>query len=269
MIVIRNVSMCFPVPRRYVDYLLFKKKNYNKVLKEINLEINYGDRVAFLGINGAGKTTLLKLIGGLLYPTMGDIEVSGFNTIKDNLRSRQHVGFVLNEERSFYWRLTAVQNLDFFGTLDDLEGADLQNKITELIQLVGLEGAQHKMVATYSSGMKQRLALARGLLRNPKILILDEPTRTLDPQAVQDIKELISKKIHDNTERTLLIATHRFDEAEELCNKVCIMKNGKMMSFRSVEEIKSLYGSIEHYYHTIMNKTQHIAYELNESTELH
>lgn len=254
MIQIKDVSMRFPVPKRYKDYLLFRNTNYVTVLKNINLEIKEGDQVAFLGVNGAGKTTLLKLIGGLLYPTSGQVEVDGYDTIKDNLPARKAVGFVLNEERSFYWRLSGVQNLEFFGVLDNLEGPDLQEKINELIKLVGLDHARNRLFATYSSGMKQRLALARGLLRNPKILILDEPTRTLDPQAVEDIKHLISDKIHEDEQRTLLIATHRFDEVEELCNKVCMMKNGEVAAFTGVDEIRSQYGSISRFYHSIMNK---------------
>ncbi|PTX12499.1 ABC-2 type transport system ATP-binding protein [Sphingobacterium faecium] len=250
--------MTFPVPKRYVDYLLFRKNQYFYALDDINLNIADGDRVAFLGVNGAGKTTLLKLIGGLLYPSTGVIEVNQCDTIKENIKSRKNVGFVLNEERSFYWRLSGVENLEFFGVLDNLNGETLRYKIKELIRLVGLEGFEHKQVATYSSGMKQRLALARGLLRDPKILILDEPTRTLDPQAVQDVKMLISNKIHDDKQRTLLIATHRFDEAEELCNKVCIMKKGKLLACVPIQEIKAEYQNLESYYHSVMNEIEHI-----------
>lgn len=254
MIEIKDVYMRFPVPKRYIDYFLLRKQQHIQVLKQINLTINPGDHVAFVGINGAGKTTLLKLIGGLLYPTNGNIWVNGYDTVKDNLNARKMVGFVLNEERSFYWRLTAVQNLEFFGMLDNLEGPALKKKIRELLWLVGLDEARDKLIATYSSGMKQRLALARGLLRNPRMLILDEPTRTLDPQAVHDIKELISQKIHEDEHRTLLIATHRFDEAEELCNKVCIMRNGEIVSFQSMHQIKMQWGSLEQHYHSLINK---------------
>jgi ABC-2 type transport system ATP-binding protein len=254
MIQITNVSMLFPVPKRYRDYLLrpFAKSKHFVALERVDLEINDGDRVAFLGVNGAGKTTLLKLVGGLLYPSSGAIVIDGYDTVRHNLKARQNVGFVLNEERSFYWRLSGLENLFFFGTLDNLYGAGLQEKTRELISLVGLEKAAHKPVATYSSGMKQRLAIARGLLCDPKILILDEPTRTLDPEAVEDVKRLVSKKIHESQQRTLLISTHRFDEVEALCNKVCVMKNGKLMAYRRVEEIKAESGSIaDFYYHTI------------------
>lgn len=194
------------------------------------------------------------MIGGLLYPSKGTIEVNRHDTVRDNIISRKNVGFVLNEERSFYWRLTGFENLEFFGILDNLSGLSLRNKIKELINLVGLEGAEDKQVATYSSGMKQRLALARGLLRDPKILILDEPTRTLDPKAVIDIKALISSKIHKDSKRTLLIATHRFDEVQELCNKVCIMKNGKILVCEYTDSIKAENNTVECFYHKIMNE---------------
>ncbi|TBO44303.1 ABC transporter ATP-binding protein [Pedobacter kyonggii] len=257
MIEIRNVSMEFLQSKRFKDFFyLTKSQKVVKSLINVDLMIDEGDKVAFLGPNGAGKTTLLKLIGGLLYPTYGEINVNGYNTVHNNLRSRKSVGFVLNEERSFYWRLTAVQNLEFFGVLDNLEGDRLTSKVVELIGLVGLEGAKHKKVATYSSGMKQRLAIARGLLCDPKVLILDEPTRTLDPEAVIDVKNLIMQKIHENEKRTLIIATHRFDEAEELCNKVCIIRNGELISFKTIDEIRSIYGSVSQYYHSIMERNK-------------
>ncbi len=161
-----------------------------------SIEVEKGDRIAVMGPNGAGKTTLLKLIGGLLLPTAGDIVVNGFSTVHHNSAARKSVGFVLNEERSFFWRLTAAQNLEFFGALDNLWGADLRDRIRELIPLVGLEEAADKPISAYSSGMKQRLALARGLIAEPEVLILDEPTRALDPVACDELIELILSRIY-------------------------------------------------------------------------
>jgi len=262
MIEVTNVSMEFPVQRKLFDYLTHPFENRKKThcaLRDINLTINSGDKVAFLGLNGAGKTTLLKLFGGLLYPTTGNLKVNGFDTTTANLKARSAVGFVLNEERSFYWRLSGRQNMEFFGALDNIFNKDLKSRIDELLGLVGLLKAQNKPVATYSSGMKQRLAIARGLLCDPQILILDEPTRTLDPGTVKDVKELIMKKIHEKQSRTLLIATHRFDEAEELCNKVCIMRNGEILSFDSLEYIQMNFNNVADYYHAIMGEDLHVA----------
>src|SRR5690554_13307 len=209
MIIAENISMHYPIPKKYIEYITkpFKQEKFT-ALHGLSLKIDDGDRVAFLGTNGAGKTTFLKIIGGLLYPTSGTLTVNGCDTSKENLKARKNVGFVLNEERSFYWRLTGKQNLEFFGTLDNLHGEELRNKVQELIKLVGLEDAQNKLFAGYSSGMKQRLAIARGLLSDPDILILDEPTRTLDPISAEDISHIISDRIHSKKGRTLLIATH-------------------------------------------------------------
>jgi ABC-2 type transport system ATP-binding protein len=261
MIEVKDITMDFPIPRKLTDYLQnpFNKRKSFRALHQLNININSGDRVGFLGVNGAGKTTFLKLIGGLLYPTTGSVFVNGHETIRDNLQARKAVGFVLNEERSFYWRLSGRQNLEFFGALDNLHGEMLKRRIDELLGLVGLNDAQHRLVATYSSGMKQRLAIARGLICDPQILILDEPTRTLDPSAVRDVKDLIVRKIHEMQSRTLLIATHRFDEAEELCNKICIMRNGQILDLVSLESIRQASGTVENHYNKVMKGAVNVA----------
>ena len=253
MVSVANVTMKYPQPKRYVDLIKnpFVKKYY-VALSCVNIEINKGDKVAFLGANGAGKTTLLKIIGGLLYPSEGYVKVNGFDTIKNNLNARKTVGSVLNEERSFYWRLTGRQNLQFFGVLDNLYGKEIDSKIDELTKLVGLDDACDKLFAGYSSGMKQKLAIARGLLSAPEILILDEPTRTLDPISAEDVKNLLKDRIHTKNEKTLLIATHRLDEAEILCNKVCIMKKGQIMLFDKLEKLLSKHGSLINCYNSVM-----------------
>jgi ABC-2 type transport system ATP-binding protein len=253
MISAENIYMHYPVPKKYIEYITKPlKQDRFTALHELNLKIEVGDRVAFLGTNGAGKTTFLKIIGGLLYPTSGKLTVNGYDTTKDNLKARKRVGFVLNEERSFYWRLSGKQNLLFFGTLDNMYGDELENKVNELIQLVGLEDAQHKLFAGYSSGMKQRLAIARGLLSDPDILILDEPTRTLDPISVEDISLIISDRIHSKKGRTLLIATHSLAEAQSLCNKACIMKKGRILVYAEIENFLVEYGSLEICYKTLI-----------------
>ncbi len=258
MITAHQVSMRFPVARRYVDYLSspFHQK-YADALSNIDLFIAPGHRVAFLGINGAGKTTLLKLIGGLLYPSSGKIIINGHDTTRENRKARAQVGFVLNEERSFYWRLSGRQNLKFFGALDNLPPLQLDARIKEMLGLVGLEGAADKPVATYSSGMKQRLAIARGLLNDPRILILDEPTRALDPEAVEAVKQLLLDKIHHDEQRTLLIATHRFDEAEVLCNQICVMRKGAVLAYQPTSALVKGSASIAGFYEQCLNNEKH------------
>ena len=147
------------------------------------------------------------------------------------------MGFVLNEERSFFWRLSATQNLEFFGALDNLSGDDLRQRIHDLIRLVGLEHAADKPVSTFSSGMKQRLAMARGLIAEPGVLILDEPTRALDPVACEEMSELILSRIYGDSRKTLLIATHMPEEALRLCNKVLVIDKGRAQAFSSLRDV--------------------------------
>jgi ABC-2 type transport system ATP-binding protein len=250
IIEVREVVMNYPIPKSYREWLTrpFKPKRKVTALQRTSLEIERGDKVAFLGANGAGKTTLLKLIGGLLYPSSGEIQVNGYQTLSQNMEARRTIGFVLNEERSFYWRLTGRQNLEFFGKLDNLHGKLLEHKIAELLDLVQLTDHADKDFAGYSSGMKQRLAIARGLLSDPEVLILDEPTRTLDPIGKEEVKALIKMKIHQQLDRTLLIATHDLEEAAAMCNKIVIMKAGQILHYGTTQDILKTYGSLQDYY---------------------
>jgi ABC-2 type transport system ATP-binding protein len=242
--------MRFPIPKRYRELALhpFRPRRYFTALTSVTLKVQRGDRIAVLGPNGAGKTTLLKLIGGLLLPTQGKILVNGFDTLHHNTAARKSVGFVMNEERSFFWRLTALQNLEFFAVLDNLSGARVREHCLELIRFVGLEEHAEKSVSTYSSGMRQRLALARGLMAEPEVLILDEPTRTLDPIAAEDLVALINDRLHAITRRTLLIATHRLDEAMTLCDKVLVINRGCLVAFDRIQDLVDRGVSLADYY---------------------
>jgi ABC-2 type transport system ATP-binding protein len=239
VISVRDVTMRFPIAKRYRELALhpFRPRRVCTALTGVTFEVKNGDRIAVMGPNGAGKTTLLKLMGGLLLPTGGDIVVNGFNTLRHNSAARKSVGFVLNEERSFFWRLTAMQNLEFFGALDNLWGEDLDDRIRELISLTGLDDAADRPISAYSSGMKQRLALARGLIAEPEVLILDEPTRALDPVACDELTDLIMNRIHKGVRKTLLIATHRLEEAVKLCDKVMVIDRGHVRAFEPIADL--------------------------------
>ncbi len=250
VISVRDVSMRFPIPKRYREWAFhtFRPRRVVTALQHASAEIQAGDRIAVMGPNGAGKTTLLKLISGLLFPTEGEVRVRGLSTLQHNAAARKSVGFVFNEERSFYWRLTGVQNLEFFGALDNLRGAQLQRRIRELIHLVGLEGAGDQMVSGYSSGMKQRLALARVLIADPGVLILDEPTRALDPVACDEMVDLILTDIHRGSPKTLLIATHRPEEAVTLCTKLMVISGGLVRGGVNIAQLRREGKSVLDYY---------------------
>ena len=228
IISVREVSMRFPIAKRYREIVLhpFRPRRVCTAITGAFLEVAKGDRIAVLGPNGAGKTTLLKLIGGLLLPTEGEIVVSGFNTVDHNTAARRSVGFVLNEERSFFWRLSAVQNLEFFGALDNLWGMDLRSRIRELIHLVGLEEAANKPIGDLQLGDEAAAGACTRADRRTDVLILDEPTRALIP-ACDELVELIMSR-STGFDKTLLIATHRLEEAIKLCNKVLIIDSGRI-----------------------------------------
>ena len=246
----RGVTMRFPIVKRYRELILhpLRPRRVATALQGVNLEVERGDRIAVMGPNGAGKTTLLKLIAGLLLPTEGEVLVNGRSTLRHNAAARTSVGFVFNEERSFFWRLTAVQNLEFFGALDNLRGTDLRRRIQELIHLVGLEDAANTPIGDFSSGMKQRLALARGLMAEPDVLILDEPTRALDPVACDELVDLIMRRIYRDARKTLLIATHRLEEATRLCSKVLIIDEGRLKAFDPMTSVPDGSNGLSYYY---------------------
>lgn len=251
---VQDVTMRFPISKRYREWVLapLRPRRVCTALSHASLEVQSGDRIAVMGPNGAGKTTLLKLIGGLLLPTEGEVFVAGQSTLHKSAAARKSVGFVFNEERSFFWRLTGAQNLEFFGALDNLYGRELHERIGQLLELVGLQNDGDKVVSAYSSGMKQRLALARVLISDPDVLILDEPTRALDPVACDEVVELILANIHRNSKKTLLIATHRPEEATTLCNKVMIVEGGKIRGCESIEQLHANGVTVLEYYRQLM-----------------
>ncbi|WP_158750020.1 ABC transporter ATP-binding protein [Acidobacterium sp. S8] len=254
VIAVRDVTMRFPLAKRYREWLFspLRPRRVSTALTNISLSVQTGDRIAVMGPNGAGKTTLLKLIGGLIFPTQGEVAVNGFSTQHNNAQARKSVGFVFNEERSFFWRLSGAQNLEFFGTLDNLSGSALRGRIQYLIHLVGLDHAEDRPVSAYSSGMKQRLALARVLIAEPDVLILDEPTRALDPVACDEIVDLILADIYKDSRKTLLIATHRTEEALTLCNKVMVIDHGRLKAFDSIADITADGTTLLQYYRQSM-----------------
>ncbi len=253
IIYISGVTMQYPVPKRYRE-LLFRPfaHRVQTALRDISLTVPRGECLGILGPNGAGKTTLLRIIGGLLYPSHGSVLVDGYDAHSHNQSVRERVGYVMNEERSFYWRLTGLQNLQFFGALNDLYGKQLVLRANELLDLVGLGHAGEIRVSNYSCGMRQRLAIARGLLSDPEILILDEPTKSLDPLGAEELRQFITKEILGGQDKTVVIATHQIEEAEMLCDRVCILSEGTIIANHAMTEVHNrLDGLANHYKSTV------------------
>jgi ABC-2 type transport system ATP-binding protein len=243
-----NLTKRFPRIKGYSDLLLhpFRKKE-TTVLSNINLRIKKGELFGLLGPNGAGKTTLIKILCNLIIPTSGKAFVNGFEVTKEGKKLRKTIGYVVDDERSFYWRLTGRQNLMFFATLNNIPKREAEARISRLLKFEGLEPHADRMFKEYSTGMKKMLALARGLITNPEIVFMDEPTSGLDPGSAQKLKNHIRKRLVEIEKRTVVFATHNLREAEELCSRIAVMDKGEIRFSSTVEEIKTKFNSPRRY----------------------
>ena len=204
----------------------------------VTLSVKRGELFGLLGPNGAGKTTLIKLLSTLVVPNSGEALVNGF-PLTDGENVRRQIGLVGGEERSFYWRLSGVDNLRFYASLYGLSHGEADERIRQLSELLGLGEFLHGRFDTYSAGMKQRLALARGLLNEAEILFLDEPTKSLDPGAAMRLRETI----HDLSRKrghTVVLVTHQLREAEQMCDRIGIMHRGRLTVADEVGRLKEL-----------------------------
>src|SRR3989442_13875519 len=205
----------------------------------VNLSIPKNSLFGLLGPNGAGKTTTIKLLATLLLPDMGAAYVNGYNVVKEANEVRSSIGMVTGGERGLYWRLTGRENLLFFARLYGVREDKAKPRITDLLKLVELEDRADDNVEKYSRGMKQRLHLIRGLIHDPPILLLDEPTLGLDPNSAVVIREFIKDKLQREQGKTILLTTHYMEEADQLCDQIAVIDHGKVISSGTPSELKS------------------------------
>ena len=228
-IIARNLTKRFPVPRRWGERVLRPfHHRWTTALDGVDLEVSQGEVFGLLGPNGAGKTTLLKILCTLLLPTDGRAAVGGHDVVEAPRQVRQAVGYCLDTERSFYYRLSGVQNLAFFATLNNLRPWEASARIAEVLGMLGLNGAADDPFMTYSRGMQQKLGLARALLTDPAVLLLDEPTKTLDPGAASELRRFLRGTLAERRGKTILLVTHSLEEARECCDRVAIMDQGRI-----------------------------------------
>jgi ABC-2 type transport system ATP-binding protein len=243
-----DLTKRFPVIKGYRDLLLhpFRKKEIT-ALSNINIQIKKGELHGLLGSNGAGKTTLIKILCTLVLPTSGRAFVNGLDVTKNGKKIKGAMGYVVSDERSFYWRLTGRQNLKFFAKLNNVSYHDSELKIKRLLELMELTDDADRMFKDYSTGMRQKLAIARGLITDPEIIFMDEPTRSLDPLTAQNLRKLIKEKMVGEEKKTVVFASHNLQEAEELCDRIAIIHKGEVMITGRVEEIKRRMNSDKRY----------------------
>jgi len=210
----------------------------------ISLNVHPGQILALLGQNGAGKTTTVRMLTALLLPTRGWARVNGYDIATQGAEVRASVG-VLTEQHGLYMRMSGIEYLDFFGELYGLEGSARHAERRRLLDYFGLADAAHRRIGEYSKGMKQKLALARALIHNPPVLLLDEPTSAMDPESARLVRDQIATL--KSSQRTIVICTHNLAEAELLADSVAIIYRGRILVTGTLDELKdSILGPSEY-----------------------
>jgi len=222
-------------------------KQYNNdfwAVDGVSLNIQPGQILALLGQNGAGKTTTVRMLTALLSPTRGWARVGGFDVVKHPHEIRANVG-VLTEQHGLYMRMTGEEYLDFFGKVYGLNLETRRKRNKYLMEYFGLAEAAHRRSGEYSKGMKQKLALARALIHDPSVLLLDEPTSAMDPESAQLVRNEIARL--KSSKRTIIICTHNLAEAEALSDTIAIIYRGKILLNGSLDELKrKVLGPVEY-----------------------
>ncbi len=240
-----HLSKTYPVSFLRLKKLLRRKfKPPVEALRNISFTINEGEIFGLIGQNGAGKTTLTKIIATLVQPTTGNVTVKGHDTVKDDQRVRRNVGLSGAEERSFYWRLTTEQNLLFFARLHGFSGRAAKSRISELFELLELQELATRRFAELSTGNKQRLSVARAMLAQPPVLLLDEPTRSLDPIAAARMRSTI-KSLAQANNATIFLTSHNLNEVEELCDRVAIISKGEIRALDTPRNLRAAHTEEE------------------------
>ena len=242
-----DLSKTFTISQGYRDLLPLRRRKKIEVLRKVNLQVPEGEIFGILGSNGAGKTTLLKILGTLILPTSGEAFAMGWDVARESREAREVLTYAVNEERSLLWRLTGRQNLNYFAAMNNLPRREAKVRIAELFSLLDLTEAADRRVMFYSSGMRQKLALARGLLRNPEILLLDEPARSVDPLMAHSIWQFIKQELVYQQGMTVLFATHNLEEATNLCDKVAVLHQGQVRACGTVDELTTQWGGDHRY----------------------
>jgi len=220
---------------------LFKsQKSSVEALQSVSLDVQAGEVFGLLGPNGAGKTTLIKILTTLLLPTAGDAWVNGYHVLRQENQVRASVGCMLMGERGLYWKLTGRENLEYFGALYHLPPDERKRKAQEIIDLLGLKDLADRTVETYSSGQKMSLAFGKALINDAPLLVLDEPTNTLDVPSASELRATVRDLNAQG--KTIIYTTHIMSEAETLCKRVAIIDHGQLLALGTIAELKASLG---------------------------
>jgi len=221
---------------------LTKTYGTQTVVNHLNLNIEKGEVFGLLGPNGAGKSTTIRMILGMTEPSSGNVKVDGFQSNMEPIKVKQSVGY-LPEDIGFYDKMTAFENLMYTAQLNRMSKTEAKRRVEELLKMVGLQEARNKKAGTFSKGMKQRLGLADVLVKNPKVIILDEPTLGLDPKGMREFLDLI-KELSEKNGVTVLFSSHHLHQVQHICNRVGLFVNGNLIASGDVNSLSTqLFGA--------------------------
>jgi ABC-2 type transport system ATP-binding protein len=223
-------------------HALSKRYGSTSALEAVDLEVAPGELVGLLGPNGAGKSTLVRILGGLLLPSSGRARVAGIDAGAGTSAFRRRVSFVVGDERSFHYRVSGRGNLHYFAALHGLPPAEARRRSDALLARVGLAEAADRRYREYSRGMRQRLSIARGLLGDPKVLLLDEPTLGLDPKGARDLRAFLREEIIRGAGRTAIVCSNDPTEARAMADRVLFLDLGRLQSEALPDRIEAELG---------------------------
>ena len=216
--------------------ILRKTRQAVEAVKGISFDVEFGELFGLVGPNGAGKTTTIKMLTTLLTPTSGAAKVLGFDIVEDVVEIRRRIGIIFGGERGLYYRVSGRENLRYFADLYGVPMSKREKRIAELLDMVGLSDRADSKVEEYSRGMKQRLHIAKGLINDPQLVFMDEPTIGLDPQAARDTRAMIKQLVEKG--KTILLTTHYMFEADELCRRIGVISNGEIVALDTPAGLK-------------------------------
>jgi ABC-2 type transport system ATP-binding protein len=274
-VIVDNVQKSFVRKKKK----LFKKteKTYIEAVKGVSFEIKKGEIFGLLGPNGAGKTTTIKMIAGLLKPSAGKVILNGIDVENNSLEALRNIGTVLAGDRSIYWKLTARENLEYFAALYGFSKKDGKKRTEMILDKLGLTDRADEVVEKYSTGMKQKVALGKALMPDAPVVLLDEPTLGLDPQAAINLRETITNLKAEG--KTILITTHYMEEADFLSDRIAIIDNGEIIALdtpenlkKSLKDVKKIKITTDKFNEFLedeikkIDKVEHVAYLYDDET---
>ena len=212
-------------------------------IREFSILVKEGECFALLGPNGAGKTTLIKILNALIVPDEGEVKINNYNLQSHEELAKSQTGLVTGEERSFYWRLTGRQNLEFFASFYDIPSRPAKRRVNELAELLNITEHLDNRFQEYSTGTKQAMAIVRSLLNDPSVLLFDEPTKSLDPNMAQNLRTFIKDELVAKERKTVFFSTHQIPEAESISNRIAIMDEGQIKACGTLEEFRRISSS--------------------------